>query len=173
MNKKLLFKRYLLWLCVFAIMVFIFVHSAQNGSQSSKTSGSFAKAVLTLFVPDFSAQGAEIQAELISSMQFIVRKGAHFTVYLLLGFFSFLAMNTYNILTQLKTAVALTISLLYAISDEIHQLFVPGRAGQVRDVAIDFAGAVCGVAIVAFLVYLFTKLPKRKEVLSNEEKGLN
>lgn len=37
------------------------------------------------------------------------------------------------------------ICILYAISDEVHQLFVPGRGGQVRDVIIDSAGAIAGI----------------------------
>ncbi len=172
-NKILVFKRYLLWLVVLAIMVFIFVHSAQNGDESSKTSGSFIKTLLTVFVPDFSSLALDVQAELITGMQFIVRKGAHFSIYLLLGFFSFLAMNTYNLLLRTKSVSALSISLIYAISDEIHQLFVPGRAGQLRDVVIDFSGAFCGVVFAGLLVYLFSKLSKGKEGLSYEEKGLN
>ena len=34
---------------------------------------------------------------------------------------------------------------LYAISDEVHQLFVPGRGAQVKDVFIDIAGAAVGI----------------------------
>ena len=162
-NKLLLLKRYLLWLAVLGVMAFIFIHSAEDGAQSSKTSGSFVQAVLTVFVPDFSSLAETARDELISSMQFIVRKGAHFTVYLLLGFLSFLAMNTYNVVLKIKTVTALGISLIYAISDEIHQLFVPGRAGQIRDVLIDFSGAACGVLIAWLLVCLFYKLRSGKE----------
>lgn len=43
--------------------------------------------------------------------------------------------------------LALGICILYAISDEFHQLFVPGRGGQIRDVLIDSTGAIVGVAI--------------------------
>jgi VanZ family protein len=37
--------------------------------------------------------------------------------------------------------------VLYAVSDEIHQLFVPGRAGQIRDVLIDACGVFVGIII--------------------------
>lgn len=46
--------------------------------------------------------------------------------------------------------LALLICVLYAISDEIHQHFVPGRGAQVKDVLIDSAGA--SVGIVGYLV---------------------
>ncbi len=37
--------------------------------------------------------------------------------------------------------------ILYAVSDEVHQLFVPGRGGQLTDVIIDTAGAGAGLGI--------------------------
>ena len=36
---------------------------------------------------------------------------------------------------------------LYAVSDEVHQAFVPGRLGSPLDVAIDAVGVVCGVLL--------------------------
>lgn len=35
--------------------------------------------------------------------------------------------------------------MIYTISDEIHQLFVLGRGGQIKDVIIDSSGAVVGI----------------------------
>lgn len=40
---------------------------------------------------------------------------------------------------------------LYGITDEIHQLFVPGRSGQVKDVIIDGAGSIVGILVYVFL----------------------
>jgi len=37
---------------------------------------------------------------------------------------------------------------LYALSDEVHQIFVPGRAFEVGDLLLDGAGIACGLAIV-------------------------
>lgn len=41
--------------------------------------------------------------------------------------------------------LAIFICVLYAINDEIHQLFMPRRGGQVKDVIIDSVGAIVGV----------------------------
>jgi VanZ family protein len=41
--------------------------------------------------------------------------------------------------------------VLYAVSDEVHQLFVPGRGAQVTDVLIDNAGAFVGIGIYEVL----------------------
>ena len=45
------------------------------------------------------------------------------------------------------------IAALYAASDEIHQLFVPGRSGQLSDVILDSAGALAGVAAFTVLCW--------------------
>ena len=47
--------------------------------------------------------------------------------------------------------------LVYAISDEIHKLFVPGRSGEIRDVLIDFTGVLIGILFTMLLVYLLKK----------------
>lgn len=46
-----------------------------------------------------------------------------------------------------RAGLALALAVLYAVSDEIHQAFVPGRAGSPLDVAIDAVGVACGIAI--------------------------
>ena len=43
--------------------------------------------------------------------------------------------------------LALLICVLYVISDEVYQLFVPGRGGQVKDIIIDSAGATVGIGV--------------------------
>ena len=54
--------------------------------------------------------------------------------------------------------------MIYAISDEIHQLFVPGRAGQVRDVLIDSAGSFLGIILVMAFVKLLIKFNKKHKI---------
>ncbi|MBO6195185.1 MAG: VanZ family protein [Bacilli bacterium] len=71
-----------------------------------------------------------------------VRKCAHFCVYLILGL---LVMNCFNI-EKKYIIYSLLICLLYSISDEIHQLFVSGRSGEVLDVFIDTCGSLLGIS---------------------------
>lgn len=68
---------------------------------------------------------------------FIVKKGGHALAYAVLTVLAYRASGS--------SAAALVIALLYASSDEIHQLFVPGRHGQPLDVLIDAVGAVVGL----------------------------
>ena len=43
---------------------------------------------------------------------------------------------------------SLTVSIVYAVSDEVHQSFVPGRTGTPIDVAIDAVGAGLAALVI-------------------------
>ncbi len=91
---------------------------------------------------------------------------------MILGVLSFLAVISYEkLLFVLRLATSCAVCLLYAASDEIHQLFVPGRSGEVRDVMIDFSGAVLGIAL-SMLVFLLICRIKKKRTEKNEERKI-
>ena len=77
----------------------------------------------------------------------LVRRAAHFFCYLVLG------AVVANILGRLKIGpakglfLALIFCLLFAISDEMHQMYVPGRGAQLQDFMADGAGALLGIAL--------------------------
>jgi VanZ family protein len=62
-------------------------------------------------------------------------------------------------------AVILGLSALYALSDETHQLFVPGRAFQLLDLALDVTGAVIGLLLYTFIRYFGKGLYQRNHFL--------
>ena len=91
---------------------------------------------------------------------------------MILGVLSFLAIISYEkLLFAMRLTTNCGICLLYAASDEIHQLFVPGRSGEVRDVMIDFSGAVLGIAL-SMLVFLLICRIKKKRTEKNEERKI-
>ncbi len=57
--------------------------------------------------------------------------------------------------------MSILLSFLYACTDELHQVFVPGRSAQFRDVLIDTLGASFGAIITYLIVKLFTKIKTR------------
>ena len=69
----------------------------------------------------------------------VLRKIAHTAEYAILGALLLRATG--------RIGVALAVGIAYAVSDELHQTFVPGRAGKPLDVAIDTLGLVCGIAV--------------------------
>lgn len=60
-----------------------------------------------------------------------------------------------------RVVFALPLGILYALSDELHQAFVPGRAASVGDVALDVAGVLLGVAAVAAVRWTMSCLPRK------------
>ena len=69
----------------------------------------------------------------------VLRKLAHTAEYAILGALLLRATG--------QIGVALALGIAYAISDELHQTLVPGRAGKPLDVAIDTLGLICGIAL--------------------------
>ena len=79
----------------------------------------------------------------------LMRKSAHFIAYLILGILvSHVMKNEESAGTAWKRrGVSLLICVAYAISDEFHQLFVPGRGPLLKDVLIDGSGAALGILL--------------------------
>lgn len=141
---------------------FIFSMSGENAEKSYNTSGQTIRVVLSI-VPEFEKQPEEVKVNIIEELQFIVRKSAHFIGYMILGILaSGLILHYENI--NKKYPLAFLICVIYAISDEIHQLFVPGRSGQVRDVLIDSAGSLLGIILVMAFVKILIKFNKKHKI---------
>ena len=135
-----------------ACMVFIFCMSAQDSNESSNTSGNLITAVLKIVYPKFKELSHIEKENLISSFQFFVRKGAHFTIYAIMGFLAFWTVGTYSITLKLKALLSGAICLLYSVSDEIHQRFIPGRSGEIRDICLDFSGSILAIIFMLLIV---------------------
>ena len=152
---------------IFAVLLvlwmgFIFSMSCENAEESSNTSGQTIKVVLST-VPEFEKQPEEVKVNIIEELQFIVRKSAHFIGYMILGILASGLILQYENINK-KYPLAFLICVIYAISDEIHQLFVPGRSGQVRDVLIDSAGSLLGIIIVMAFEKLLIKFNKKHKI---------
>lgn len=153
-------------------MALIFSLSSQNAAVSSGTSGNVIRLIVGIFYPGFDNLPAAEQTEIVASLQFLARKSAHFSIYMTLGVLSFLAVISYEkLLFAIRLTTSSGICLLYAASDEFHQLFVPGRSGEVRDVMIDFSGAALGIAL-STLVFLLICRIKKKRTEKNEERKI-
>jgi len=132
-----------------ALMVAIFLFSAQPADDSSLTSSHFAElAVKLLFHHDYQHLSPEFKGQAVSGLTFLVRKMAHFSEYALLGFLWYLLLKN----TRNGMFLSLAMTFLYATSDEFHQTFVAGRSGQIRDVLIDTAGGLFGILIAFILI---------------------
>jgi len=91
-----------------------------------------------------------------------IRKNAHFFIYCILGILLMITLTAYKIRLWRAVMFSFGISVVYAISDEVHQLFVSGRGAQVQDVFIDSAGAALGIALFALVYSLIYSSRKRQ-----------
>lgn len=113
-------------------MFLIFLMSSFDATESANQSNFIVNIITDIF-----------KIENIELLSFIIRKLAHFTEYLILGFLTINMLNKNDI--SKKYLLSILICIIYATSDEIHQIFVPGRACQIRDVLIDSIGSITGV----------------------------
>lgn len=158
MNKRLLTNIFLVSTILTAIMIFCF--SAQGKQASSRLSSSIAVTIVKMVRPDYPRLSEREQLSLLSNVESIIRKCAHFLEFSLLGF----CLACYGYLqTKRKAAfpVAWILGTLYACTDELHQLFVPGREPGLLDICIDSAGAALGVVVVVMVTW------KKNRELSN------
>lgn len=136
---------------VLAWMVTVFMLSHQIAEDSSKTSSNFITVIIKLFNKDIEQEQLET---IMLKVETIVRKLAHFVLYTLGGMLiTIMFINFKEYITKTKIASFL-LGATYAITDEIHQLFIPGRSGEIRDVLIDSTGVLLGV----FIIYLLMRI---------------
>lgn len=128
------------WILVILWMALIFYLSQKPATESNELSIWITEKIVETV--EKVASNVDID---IRSFNHVVRKNAHFFSYLILGILVANGLRSCNINGYRSFLVALLICILYAVSDEIHQLYVPGRSGQVKDVIIDSAGALVGI----------------------------
>jgi len=87
-----------------------------------------------------------------------IRKFAHFYLYAGLGFLSILFFRALGL--KKSSLLAVLFSYIYACTDEIHQLYVPGREGKISDVGIDMLGVGTGIFLVLMII-LFMNVWKK------------
>lgn len=167
MMKRFFIKRWLPWLAVAAWMVVIFLFSAQTGKDSGNTSGRILRLALNLLYWNFEDFSPERQESLMAVWGVIVRKGAHFTEFAVLGALLSNALRTYTLSAKLRWLLPVGIGALYAVTDEIHQYFVPERACRFLDVCIDTSGVLFGTAVFLLIAFLIKK--HKKSVLKNTQ----
>lgn len=155
MNKNLIARIIFLILIIINCIV-IFIFSSQNGEKSSDVSGSFVRKIIEI-LPGTEELSENEKEQLIEKLQFIVRKGAHFTIYTLLGIFIMGFMNTFIISQKKKILFSFLFGIIYAITDEFHQLFSSGRTAKILDVVIDTLGVGFGILIISVIIYLIKR----------------
>lgn len=145
------------WGLVFAWMLVIFMLSAQQSSESSSLSSGITRFVLNII----NGLLPRIEIEFDAFSHF-VRKSAHFIAYLILGILSLHAIEEEKDTKSTWFIKALLICVFYAMSDEFHQLYVPGRSGEIKDVLLDSTGSLVGIIGYFFVRHRVKKRAENK-----------
>ena len=134
-------------------MILIFAYSAQHAEQSAENSSGIVDWVIKVFYPNYDEECQENQTEIRDNITFGVRKCAHMAEYALLSMLIYLVCASFknSFFYRSKVWIAFAVCVVYAATDEIHQLFVPGRSGEVRDVLVDSLGALIGILIISLI----------------------
>lgn len=169
MRRKVFLVLTILW------MVLIFAFSARSAEVSSEDSRSIGLLIGELFIPGFEEQSAEAQNKFAEKVDHPVRKAAHASEYAVLGLLTagvYIAggaadagkvndkkkadIRNSKKRTPISRGILIpwVVTTAYAATDEMHQLFVPGRSGQVSDVLLDSAGAIAGLALLGGIRFL-------------------
>ena len=136
-------------LAVTAVYVmFIFSQSLMNSTASDSESMGLTAVVNSWF----SSLGINIVLE-----NGFMRKLAHFAEFFVLGVLTVVTSRCYTKTPSKYLFVQLFSTLAAAVTDEYIQLYSDGRSGQVTDVALDFAGSLCGILITTFIYFVFRK----------------
>ena len=146
MNKK----KIIAWSLFVFWLLLIFFFSSQNGNSSSELSNGVLTTIENIFhIP--------LTNEFFS---LFIRKTAHFSEYFILGILSCNLVRQYRVIKKKEYIFIILFCVLYAFSDEFHQMFVSGRTPQIFDVCIDTVGSILGIGIY----YLFKKIRENQKL---------
>lgn len=170
-NKKMLIS----WLIVVAWAIVIFNFSGMDYYESNRLSGYATTKIIESTATNRPNTNQNINKEIdnqeevavqkqnkIKSLHYYVRKGAHASIYFVLTILIVIALYTFGLRDIRAYLVAILMCFLYACTDELHQVFVPGRTGQFKDVIIDTIGGIVG-AILMLMISFTVRVMRRNK----------
>ena len=157
MNKKIIINTiYVILWCVT-----VFTLSAEIADNSSNTSGNTIKFMIKLINRNISNDELQV---VVNFLQPVVRKTAHFTLFAVGGILIYNMLDLFISHNKPISIKVVGISWLtvtcYAITDEVHQLFVPGRSCELRDMLIDSTGVLVGIVLLMIVIKMCNECNK-------------
>ena len=137
----------------------MFMFSSEVAVESSSTSGNIIRSLISLFEPDISLDTLELKVELY---QPIIRKLAHLMLYIIGGLLISNSLEQYKGNIKYTKTLSVLLGMLYATTDELHQLLVPGRSGEIVDILIDTIGVCIGMCVIQLIIEIRSKINGKK-----------
>lgn len=152
-NKKKIVK---ILISILAALLLACLYTAIFGfsSQDGETSGSLSQFITEKCVEIInSLSGRHWTEAMMKGMaeyfEHPVRKLAHFSEYAVMGILVYMLWRPWMHRGKKLYLLAVVWVLLSAAGDELHQLFVPGRCGNIWDVLLDTGGGAFGALLCA------------------------
>jgi VanZ family protein len=129
----------IVWGPVLVLMALIFLFSAQpKSAPPAYANGVYFSGVMPIFEAP--------------SLDALIKKGAHMAGYGLLGVLIMRGLLAQGLSSREAAYFAILLAVSYALTDELHQAFVPGRHATVLDIGIDYVGAASACLLARRLV---------------------
>ena len=167
MNKTFYMRLFLI-VAILAWCALIFIMSGETADVSGERSEGLSRKIINAVV-SLLGLGNDDKEAAVQFFEHILRKMAHVFAYFVLAILSLLLAFTYKCKEYVRVLSVSVFCFIYAQSDEIHQIFVPGRAGSMTDVLIDMSGVFAGVLLVYLVVFLSSLKKKKTEILLAEQ----
>lgn len=154
------FKKIMSIILLIAWMTIVFGFSNQQGKDSGNTS----KIVATRIIEIIDIQNSlshEDKEIMVQKIEPVIRKVAHYSIYTLGGILIINCIYTFISTEKRAIVYSAIIGVIYAVSDEIHQLFIANRSGKIADVVIDSLGILTGIAIYLLIKKISELLIKK------------
>lgn len=151
-----MYKKIVKLIIVLMCMITIFSFSSDNNQESDKKSDGVIINITSVLLGHKLSE--KEKSDYTSRYVVLVRKGAHYIIYMILGTSLISFIKEYRQIDLKALLIALLIAVLYACSDEIHQLFVKGRSGEITDILLDGVGSFTGI----YIYYIINKIRSKK-----------
>ena len=148
-NRKWWILASILWMAV------IFIFTQMPASTGSNTSNTLEKLLVTLHINAVGPSGIDV-------LNLIIRKSAHVMTFGFLSFLLFKSLEFY----RFSYVLSWILTVIYAMSDEYHQSFMPGRTSTIWDV---FLYDSVGAFLVLLVTFLIIKRKKSNNIISKAE----
>jgi len=157
-TKKNTIYRVFLAVLIIATLSFIWSNSLADATESTNRSDAVIDKIKPIVDPNGNISSAHFE--------FLVRKAAHFSEFVLLGAEIYLMFSTFDRWRRISVKsflLPVVCSFVCAVTDEILQLFSDGRAFSIYDMMIDLAGIVTGCAAILIVRLAVARAVKKRK----------
>ena len=153
--------RKIIFILIIVLLGVIFFFSSRQGNVSNQDSYEVGVTVVEKFLSISGNYSEEEIQQFVLKNNYTIRKIAHMVEYFILAVLVSLVYGSPKKEGFKRVLVPVLITLTFAVVDEVHQLYVPGRDCKVSDVLIDGIGIILGVLACILIGELIKRVKKK------------